>query len=113
MPENDSQIVAVVGAGTMGPGVAATIASHGFKVRLYEIKPEVLDRARGTVETTYETLLAADFLTENQVARGKEGLTFTLDQKEAMEGGRFRHRDDSGGLGSQAVLLPSSRAAGI
>ena len=89
MPENDSQIVAVVGAGTMGPGVAATIASHGFKVRLYEIKPEVLDRARGTVETTYETLLAADFLTENQVARGKEGLTFTLDQKEAMEGVDF------------------------
>lgn len=89
MPENDTQIVAVVGAGTMGPGVAATIASRGIKVRLYDIKPEVLDRARGTVETTYETLLGAGFLTQDQAARGKEGLTFTLDEKEAMEGADF------------------------
>ncbi len=89
MPENDTQIVAVVGAGTMGPGVAATLASHGFKVSLYDIKPEVLDRARGTVETTYETLLAADFLTQDQVAQAKEGLAFTLDQKEALEGANF------------------------
>ena len=89
MPEINSQIVTVVGAGTMGPGVAATIASRGFKVRLYDIKPEVLDRARGTVETTYETLLAADFLTQDQVAWGMKGLAFTLDQKEAMEGADF------------------------
>ena len=89
MPENDSQIVAVVGAGTMGPGVAATIASHGFKVRLYDIKPEVLDRARGTVDTTYETLLAAGFLAQDQVAQGNEGLEFALDLKEALEGVDF------------------------
>ncbi len=89
MPENDSQIVAVVGAGTMGPGVAATLASHGFKVRLYDIKPEVLDRARGTVDTTYDTLLAAGFLAQDQVAQGNEGLEFALDLKEALEGVDF------------------------
>ena len=89
MPENDSQIVAVVGAGTMGPGVAAVVASHGLKVRLYDIKPEILERARNTVDTVYETLLAADFLTEDQVAQGNEGLEFALDLKEALEGVDF------------------------
>lgn len=89
MSKNDSQIVAVVGAGTMGPGIAAVTASHGFKVRLYDIKPEVLDRARGTVDTTYETLLAAGFLAQDQVAQGNEGLEFALDLKEALEGVDF------------------------
>jgi 3-hydroxybutyryl-CoA dehydrogenase/5-formyl-3-hydroxy-2-methylpyridine 4-carboxylate dehydrogenase len=86
MPENNSQIVAVVGAGTMGPGIAAVTASHGFKVRLYDIKPEILERARSTVDTVYKTLLASGFLNQDQVAQGNGGLEFTLDLKEALEG---------------------------
>jgi 3-hydroxybutyryl-CoA dehydrogenase/5-formyl-3-hydroxy-2-methylpyridine 4-carboxylate dehydrogenase len=89
MPKSESQIVAVVGAGTMGPGIAATIASHGFKVRLYDIQPESLERSRNTVDTIYETLLASGFLTQDQVAQGNEGLEFTLDLKEALEGVDF------------------------
>lgn len=89
MPKSDSQIVAVVGAGTMGPGIAATIASHGFNVRLYDIQPESLERSRNTVDTVYETLLASGFLTQDQVAQGNEGLEFTLDLKEALEGVDF------------------------
>jgi 3-hydroxybutyryl-CoA dehydrogenase/5-formyl-3-hydroxy-2-methylpyridine 4-carboxylate dehydrogenase len=89
MPKSDSQIVAVVGAGTMGPGIAATIASHGFNVRLYDIQPESLERSRNTVDTIYETLLASGFLTQDQVAQGNEGLEFTLDLKEALEGVDF------------------------
>jgi len=89
MPENDSQIVAVVGAGTMGPGIAAVTASHGLKVRLYDIKPEILERARNTVDTVYGALLASGFLTQDQVAQGNEGLEYTLDLKETMEGADF------------------------
>ena len=89
MLKSDSQIVAVVGAGTMGPGIAATIASHGFNVRLYDIQPESLERSRNTVDIIYETLLASGFLTQDQVAQGNEGLEFTLDLKEALEGVDF------------------------
>ncbi len=89
MPENDSQIVAVVGAGTMGPGIAAVTASHGIKVRLYDIKPEILEQARNTVDTVYGTLLASGFLTQEQVTQGNEGLEFMLDLKETLEGVDF------------------------
>ncbi len=36
--------VAVVGAGTMGPGMAVVFAGHGFNVRLADIKPQILER---------------------------------------------------------------------
>ena len=41
------KVAAVIGAGTMGPGIAAVLARAGSEVRLYDISAEVLDRARG------------------------------------------------------------------
>jgi 3-hydroxyacyl-CoA dehydrogenase len=41
---------AVVGAGTMGPGMAAVLARAGSDVTLNDISPEVLERARGAAE---------------------------------------------------------------
>src|SRR5947209_16914031 len=40
------KVAAVIGAGTMGPGMAAVLARAGSEVRLYDISAEVLDRAR-------------------------------------------------------------------
>ena len=37
--------VGVVGAGTMGQGIAQVFAGHGFRVVLYDIEPPILDRA--------------------------------------------------------------------
>ncbi|KIH98054.1 3-hydroxybutyryl-CoA dehydrogenase [Streptomonospora alba] len=38
-------ICAVIGSGTMGPGIAALLARHGSEVRLNDISQEALDRA--------------------------------------------------------------------
>ncbi len=43
-------MVGVVGAGTMGNGIAQTFAQSGFRVRLVDVAQPMLDRARGTVE---------------------------------------------------------------
>ncbi|MEZ5977832.1 MAG: 3-hydroxybutyryl-CoA dehydrogenase [Planctomycetota bacterium] len=40
------QRVAVVGAGTMGAGIAQTFATFGANVRLVDVSPEVLERGR-------------------------------------------------------------------
>lgn len=40
------KVAAVIGAGTMGPGMAAVLARAGSAVRLYDISAEVLERAR-------------------------------------------------------------------
>jgi 5-formyl-3-hydroxy-2-methylpyridine 4-carboxylic acid 5-dehydrogenase len=47
---------AVVGLGTMGPGIAATLAKGGMDVRTYDLKPEVVEKAKGDVQTAFAVL---------------------------------------------------------
>ena len=42
--------IAVIGAGTMGNGIAQVFAHAGFEVRLIDAAANALDRARGTIE---------------------------------------------------------------
>jgi 3-hydroxybutyryl-CoA dehydrogenase len=46
----DVKTVGVVGAGTMGNGIAQVFAQSGFAVRLVDVAQPMLDRARGTIE---------------------------------------------------------------
>jgi 3-hydroxybutyryl-CoA dehydrogenase len=46
----DVKMVGVVGAGTMGNGIAQVFAQSGFAVRLVDVAQPMLDRARGTIE---------------------------------------------------------------
>ena len=42
--------IGVVGAGTMGSGIAQVFAQAGFSVHLVDLAPPLLDRARATIE---------------------------------------------------------------
>src|SRR5437868_8472969 len=42
--------VGVIGAGTMGNGIAQVFAQSGFRVRLVDVAQPMLDRARRTIE---------------------------------------------------------------
>jgi 3-hydroxybutyryl-CoA dehydrogenase len=44
--------VGVIGAGTMGNGIAQVFAQSGFSVRLVDVAPPMLDRARATIENS-------------------------------------------------------------
>ena len=46
----DIKTVGVVGAGTMGSGIAQVFAQSGFTVRLVDIAQPMLDRARASIE---------------------------------------------------------------
>ena len=46
----DIKRVGVIGAGTMGNGIAQVFAQSGFEVVLVDAVPPALDRARGTIE---------------------------------------------------------------
>ena len=48
------QRIGVVGAGTMGNGIAHVFARAGFEVTLYDVAPEALDRAMGTIRTNLD-----------------------------------------------------------
>ena len=41
---------AVIGTGTMGPGMGAVLARTGIDTALYDVSPEALERAKGGAE---------------------------------------------------------------
>jgi 3-hydroxyacyl-CoA dehydrogenase len=89
MSENSVEKVAVVGAGTMGPGMAATFARNGFNTALYDVKPEQLGKARGTVDFVYTTLTGGGFMTAEDADAGRARITTTTDLTSALDGANF------------------------
>jgi 3-hydroxybutyryl-CoA dehydrogenase/5-formyl-3-hydroxy-2-methylpyridine 4-carboxylate dehydrogenase len=81
--------VAVAGAGTMGPGIAATFASHGFDVRLTDVKPEMRERAQAAANTVYATLVKEGFLSQPQADAGRARLQIVADVQQALGGADF------------------------
>lgn len=53
-------IATVVGSGTMGPGIAATLARAGVTVRLYDISVEAIERAEAAYGVVQGVLEAVD-----------------------------------------------------
>jgi 5-formyl-3-hydroxy-2-methylpyridine 4-carboxylate dehydrogenase len=89
MSENSVEKIAVVGAGTMGPGMAATFARNGFDTALYDVKPEQLEKARGTVDFVYTTLTGGGFMTAEDADAGRARITTTTDLATALEGASY------------------------
>ncbi|WP_029031209.1 3-hydroxyacyl-CoA dehydrogenase NAD-binding domain-containing protein [Salinarimonas rosea] len=58
--------VGIVGAGTMGAGIAMAFLDAGFPVTIVEAKEEALGRGRGTIEKTY-----AGSVAKGRIARGE------------------------------------------
>lgn len=76
--------VAVVGAGTMGPGMASTFARYGFDTFLSDIKDDQLEKARGTIDFVFKTLVGGGFLTADEAEAAKKRITLTTNQAEAV-----------------------------
>ncbi len=60
------QHIAVVGAGTMGHGIAQVCATHGYRVTLIDIVPEQLERALAAIRKSVEKLHAKGRLSDEQ-----------------------------------------------
>ena len=75
---------AVIGTGTMGPGIGAVLARAGVETGLYDVSAEALERARGGAE------LAAGVLERLDAAQEDGGsLRFESDLAAALEGAEF------------------------
>ncbi|MCC2615214.1 enoyl-CoA hydratase/isomerase family protein [Aestuariibacter halophilus] len=59
--------VGIIGAGTMGGGIAMNFANAGIPVRLLEIKPEALEKGLAVIRRNYENSARKGKLTEAQV----------------------------------------------
>jgi 3-hydroxybutyryl-CoA dehydrogenase len=58
--------VAIIGAGTMGHGIAQVAARQGFEVRLHDLSSDALERGMSGIELTLEKALARGVVTPTQ-----------------------------------------------
>jgi len=72
---------AVIGAGTMGGGIAMAIANGGIPVRLKDTNHDQLDRTRANIRKNYERSVTNGRLTPAQRDECIARITFQLDNK--------------------------------
>jgi 3-hydroxyacyl-CoA dehydrogenase len=60
---------AVVGAGTMGGGIAMSFADFGFDVKITDATPEALDRGMARIRSNYETSVKRGSLAQDEMDR--------------------------------------------
>ncbi|MCQ8850151.1 3-hydroxyacyl-CoA dehydrogenase NAD-binding domain-containing protein [Alteromonas stellipolaris] len=66
-PERSIEKVAVIGAGTMGGGIAMNFANAGIPVTMLELKQEALDKGLALIRKNYENSAKKGKLTQEQV----------------------------------------------
>jgi 3-hydroxybutyryl-CoA dehydrogenase len=77
--------IGIVGAGTMGNGIAHVCARAGFNVVLYDLQQSFLDRGLATVEKNLGREVSKSKLTTQQAEEAKGRITPTL-ELEALRG---------------------------
>ncbi|MBM4170081.1 MAG: 3-hydroxybutyryl-CoA dehydrogenase [Ignavibacteria bacterium] len=77
--------ITVVGAGTMGNGIAHVCAQYGFNVVLTDVKQEFIDRAMKTIGGNLDRQIKKGTLTEEQKTQTLSQIRTTLDLNEACK----------------------------
>ena len=60
------QTIAVIGAGTMGNGIAHTFAQSGFTVKLIDISEKSIETGMATIASNLDRMVAKGTITEEQ-----------------------------------------------
>ncbi|MFT6108314.1 MAG: 3-hydroxybutyryl-CoA dehydrogenase [Planctomycetota bacterium] len=85
-PASSIQRAAVIGAGTMGHGIAHVLAASGIETRLYDISDEAVEAGRLKAAANLEKGVARGKVTEEQRDAALALLTGTSDLDAAIDG---------------------------
>ncbi len=75
----DIKTVGIVGAGSMGAGIAQAAAQSGFQVKVVDVGDAVWVRARKAIAKSLERLAAKEKITEAQMKEALDALSFSTD----------------------------------
>ncbi len=89
-PRRDIRSAAVIGAGTMGGGIAMNFANASIPVKMLEVKQEALDKGLATIRKNYENSMKKGKLTQEQ-----------LDKRMSLISGTLQYED----LGSADIVI--------
>ena len=77
--------VAVIGAGTMGNGIAHTFAQHDFRVQLIDVSQQALDKGLATIEANLERMLTKGSITPELKRQTLSNITTYTNLEEGVE----------------------------
>ena len=77
--------IAVIGAGTMGNGIAHTFAQSGFKVQLIDISEEALKRGLATITKNLDRMIAREKISEADKKATLDNITTFTNVAEGVE----------------------------
>lgn len=75
--------VTVIGAGTMGNGIAQVFAMHNFEVSLVDVSQAALDKGMANIKKSLERLLAKEAITQEKLDATLANLTAYTDLAQA------------------------------
>ena len=78
--------ITVIGAGTMGNGIAHTFAQKDFNVNLVDISADALERAIATISNNLERMVKKEKITEDDKNNTLSNITTYTDIKEGVKG---------------------------
>ncbi len=77
-PKREVNSIAVIGAGTMGGGIAMNFLNAGIPVKMLEMKQEALDRGLATIRKNYESQVKKGKLKQEKYEQRMSLLSTTL-----------------------------------
>ena len=77
--------IAVIGAGTMGNGIAHTFAQFDYKVQLIDISQASLNRGIVTITKNLDRMVAKEKISEEDKARTLKNITTYTNMEEGVE----------------------------
>ena len=77
--------ITVIGAGTMGNGIAHVFAQHGFAVSLVDVSKDALERAKTTIAKNLDRQISKGLLTEDQKLKTLGNLSIYTDLEKGAE----------------------------
>jgi 3-hydroxyacyl-CoA dehydrogenase len=84
-PKREIKSVAVIGAGTMGGGIAMNFLNAGIPVKMLEMKQEALDKGLATIRKNYEAQVKKGKLKQDKYEQRMSLLSTTLSYDELKD----------------------------
>lgn len=76
--------IGIIGAGTMGHGIANAFAMYGYDVNLYDTNEEVLQQAKELIRQELELLVAEEYIEAPAVEASLARIKFSTDLRETV-----------------------------
>jgi len=89
MKFEDVSNVAMIGSGTMGAGMSWCFAQSGYNVKLYDVSPQQLERARARLETIQNLFVEEGLISAEAARAARKRITTVTRLEESLDGVQY------------------------